>query len=216
MESLGPLQAKADSGIVSGSELESLLDEAVRKAYSVVCANDDAKPNGPELSEAERKHIADTVGHAAIKYADLSQNRTSDYVFSFDKMVALEGNTATYMQYSYARSQNIFARGGIDIGALRTASIPIVLEHPMERALGLQLLAFSQALDETLADYRPNQLTSYLFETAKRFSEFYQQCPVLKTEDEALRNSRLMLCDLTGRVVRQGLALLGIRVVDKM
>jgi arginyl-tRNA synthetase len=205
---------KTRSGDTVG--LESLLDEAVSKAYGVVCANDDAKPAGPELSEQERRHIADTVGHAAIKYADLSQNRTSDYVFSFDKMVALEGNTATYMQYSYARTQSIFDKGDIEIDALRGEPVPIILDHPMERALGLQLLAFSQALDETVTDYRPNQLTSYLFETAKRFSEFYQQCPVLKAENDAQRNSRLLLCDLTGRTVRQGLELLGIRVVDKM
>ena len=205
---------KTRSGDTVG--LESLLDEAVGKAHGVVCANDDAKPGGAELSEQERRHIADTVGHAAIKYADLSQNRTSDYVFSFDKMVALEGNTATYMQYSYARTQSIFVKGDVDIDALRSGSIPIILDHPMERALGLQLLALSQALDETIADYRPNQLTSYLFATARRFSEFYQQCPVLKADNDALRNSRLLLCDLTGRTVRLGLQLLGIRVVDKM
>jgi arginyl-tRNA synthetase len=205
---------KTRSGDTVG--LESLLDEAVSKAYGVVCANDDTKPGGAELSEQERRHIADTVGHAAIKYADLSQNRTSDYVFSFDKMVALEGNTATYMQYSYARTQSIFVKGNVDIEALRSASVPIVLDHPMERALGLQLLALSQALDETVADYRPNQLTSYLYATARRFSEFYQQCPVLKADSDALRNSRLLLCDLTGRTVRLGLELLGIQVVDKM
>ena len=205
---------KTRSGDTVG--LESLLDEAVSKAYGVVCANDDAKPGGSELSEQERRHIADTVGHAAIKYADLSQNRTSDYVFSFDRMVALEGNTATYMQYSYARTQSIFVKGDVDIDALRNEPVPIILDHPMERALGLQLLALSQALDETVSDYRPNQLTSYLFATARRFSEFYQQCPVLKADTDAQRKSRLLLCDLTGRTVRLGLQLLGIRVVDKM
>ncbi len=205
---------KTRSGDTVG--LESLLDEAVSRASAVVCANDDAKPGGAELDDQERRNIADIVGHAAIKYADLSQNRTSDYVFSFDKMVAMEGNTATYMQYSYARTQSIFARGDVDIAALRESDTPITLDHPMERALAVQLLALSHALDETVAEYYPNQLTSYLFETAKRFSQFFQQCHVLRADDAAQRDSRLLLCDLTGRTVQLGLNLLGIRVVDKM
>lgn len=205
---------KTRSGDTVG--LESLLDEAVSRAMAVVSKNDDAKPKGAELSQEARARIADAVGHAAIKYADLSQNRTSDYVFSFDKMVALEGNTATYMQYSYARTQSIFERGGVDVEQLRSASTSITLEHPMERAMALELLRFGQALEESTVDFRPNQLTNYLFDLAKRFSEFYQQCHVLKAEDESLRNSRLLLCDLTGRTIRQGLDLLGIRTVDRM
>ncbi len=196
--------------------LEGLLDEAVGRANAVVCSNDDAKPGGPELDRQDRRNIADIVGHAAIKYADLSQNRTSDYVFSFDKMVALEGYTATYMQYSYARTRSIFAKGDVDIDALRESDTAITLNHPMERALAVQLLALSQAIDETVADYRPNQLTSYLFDTARKFSQFFQQCHVLRADDAAQRNSRLLLCDLTGRTVRLGLQLLGIDVVDKM
>jgi len=205
---------KTRSGDTVG--LEGLLDEAVSKAYAVVCANDDAKPGGPELSEDDRRHIAHVVGHAAIKYADLSQNRTSDYVFSFDKMVALEGNTATYMQYSYARTQSIFAKGKVDLGALRRAADQLALQEPAERALGLKLLQFAEALQDTVADYRPSQLTSYLFDLAKSFSEFYHQCPVLTADTETLRISRLLLCGLTGRTIRQGLDLLGIHVVDKM
>lgn len=196
--------------------LAGLLDEAVNKAHGVVCANDDGKPTGAELSDEERKHVANVVGHAAIKYADLSQNRESDYVFSYDKMVALEGNTATYMQYSYARTQSIFAKGRIDVAALRESSTEITLEHATERALALEVLRLAEALDEAVADYRPNQLTTYLFELAKRFSDFYQQCHVLKAEDESLRCSRLLLCDLTGRAIKRGLDLLGISVVDKM
>jgi arginyl-tRNA synthetase len=205
---------KARSGDAVG--LAGLLDEAVSKAHAVVCANDDAKPTGSELSGEERKHIANVVGHAAIKYADLSQNRESDYVFSYDKMVALEGNTATYMQYSYARTQSIFAKGQIDVAALRKSSAEITVDHPMERALALELLRLAEALDETVADYRPNQLTSYLFELGKRFSGFFQDCHVLKAESDSLRHSRLLLCDLTGRTIKQGLDLLGISVVDKM
>ncbi|MCL4203223.1 MAG: arginine--tRNA ligase [Pirellulaceae bacterium] len=212
--------------------LEGLLDEAVRRAYAVVAANDDGKPDGPELDDTQRRHIAEVVGHAAIKYADLCQNRTSDYEFSYDKMVALEGNTATYMQYSYARTQSIFAKGDVDVTALRAeaakawgsapnasrseAENPIHLDHPTERALGLQVLRLSEAIGEAVVDYRPNLLTGYLFDLAKRFSEFYQQCKVLKAESEPQRLSRLLLCDLAGRAIRLGLELLGIRTVEKM
>ena len=127
--------------------LEGLLDEAVARAAAIVAANDDAKPDGPELSPAERARVAETVGIAALKYADLSQNRTSDYVFSYDKMLAMNGNTATYMQYAYARVRSIFARGKVDIDALRACGAPILLDTPAERALALELLRFGEALD---------------------------------------------------------------------
>ena len=205
---------KTRSGEAVG--LEGLLDEAVRKAFEVVSANDDGKPNGPDLDEATRNHIADVVGHGAIKYADLSHNRTSDYVFSYDKMMALEGNTATYMQYCYARVQSIFRKGGIEMADLRRSPQAIVLSHDAERALAMLLLRYSEALENVLDEYRPNQLTNYLFDLAKRFSSFFEQCPVLKAEDEAVKQSRLQLCDLTGRVIAHGLSLLGIGVVDQM
>jgi arginyl-tRNA synthetase len=193
-----------------------LLDDAVAHAYKVVCEVDEDKPQGRELSDDERRRVAEVVGLSAIKYADLSQNRTSDYEFSFEKMVALKGNTATYMQYAYARVLSIFRRGGVDIAALRDQRPAIVLDRPAERALGVELLRFSEAIDFTLADYRPNQLTSYLFDLANRFSTFFEQCPVLKAETGELRNSRLLLCDLTARTIKQGLELLGIEVVGKM
>jgi arginyl-tRNA synthetase len=196
--------------------LEGLLDEAVARAAGIVAANDDAKPDGPELSAAERTRVAETVGIAALKYADLSQNRTSDYVFSYDKMLAMNGNTATYMQYAYARVRSIFARGKIDIEALRASPAPILLDAPAERALALELLRFSEALDLALADYRPNQLTAYLFDLANRYSTFFEQCHVLRAESDALRASRLLLCDLTARTIQKGLDLLGIQVVEKM
>ncbi len=196
--------------------LEGLLDEAVARAAAIVAANDDAKPDGPELAAAERTRVAETVGIAALKYADLSQNRTSDYVFSYDKMLAMNGNTATYMQYAYARVRSIFARGKIDIDALRAAPPPILLDSLPERALALELLRFSEALDLALADYRPNQLTAYLFDLANRYSTFFEQCHVLRAENDALRASRLLLCDLTARTIRKGLDLLGIQVVEKM
>lgn len=205
---------KTRSGDTVG--LEGLLDAAVANAYEVVCKNDDEKSSGPELSEDERRQIANVVGHAAIKYSDLSHNRTSDYKFDEAKMVALQGNTATYMQYSYARTQSIFRKGEVDTDRFRSTPIRAILDDPMERTMALEVLRLHQALDDCIADYRPNLLTDYLFELATLFSRFYNQCPVLKAETEPLRDSRLLLCDLTGRTIKQGLALLGIGVVDKM
>lgn len=197
--------------------LEGLLDEAIERALAIVSANDDAKPTGPELSPAERQQVAEAVGIGALKYADLSQNRTSDYVFSYDKMLAMNGNTATYMQYAHARVRSIFAKGQISAGQLRSQdNASLGIEHPVERALGIELVRFSEALEAVVADYRPNHLTSYLFELANRFSTFFEQCPVLKAETPERRASRLALCDLTARTLRQGLALLGIEVVEKM
>ena len=196
--------------------LEGLLDEAVRRAGVIVAANDDAKPHGPELPPDERKRIAEIVGIGALKYADLSQNRTSDYVFSYDKMLAMNGNTATYMQYAYARVRSIFARGGVDVESLRAGGAPILLNSPAERTLALQLLRLAEALDLAVVDYRPNQLTSYLFDLAECYSTFYEACPVLKAETDRLRQSRLLLCDLTAQTIRKGLELLGIDVVEKM
>ena len=205
---------KTRSGDTVG--LEGLLDEAVRRALEIVSANDDAKPDGPELSAEQRRQVAETVGIASLKYADLSQNRTSDYVFSYDKMLAMNGNTATYMQYAYARVRSIFARGNVDIDSLRSSGAAITLDSPAERALALELLRFCEALDLTVADYRPNQLTAYLFDLANRYSTFFEQCHVLRAESEELRRSRLLLCDLTARTIQKGLELLGIKVVEKM
>lgn len=196
--------------------LEGLLDEAERRALAVVSENDDAKPAGRELSDEERLAISKTVGIGALKYADLAQNRETDYTFSYDKMLALNGNTATYMQYSYARVQSIFRKGSVSISELRRSSAQLSLAHPAERALALSILRFSEALDDVLVDYRPNLLTAYLFELAQTFSTFFEKCPVLKAETDALRASRLLLSDLTARVIEQGLDLLGIGVVNKM
>ncbi len=205
---------KTRSGETVG--LEGLLDEAVRRAGVIVAANDDAKPHGPELSDDERIRIAEIVGMGALKYADLSQNRTSDYLFSYDKMLAMNGNTATYMQYAYARVRSIFARGGVDVESLRASGAAIVLDSPAERTLALQLLRLAETLDLAVVDYRPNQLTNYLFDLANCYSTFYEACPVLKAETDRLRQSRLLLCDLTARTIRKGLELLGIDVVEKM
>jgi len=196
--------------------LEGLLDEAVRRAGDVVAANDDAKPGGAELSEEQRRRVAETVGIGALKYADLSQNRTSDYTFSYDKMLAMNGNTGAYMQYAYARVRSIFRRGGIDLAELRADATPIALNEPAERSLAVALLRLGEAVDWSLVDYRPNLLTSYLFELAGQFTTFYEQCPVLKADSDELRRGRLLLCDLTARTIRLGLELLGIDVVEQM
>ena len=195
--------------------LDSLLDEAVERALAIVSANDDARPE-PELSAEQRQAVAEAVGVGAIKYADLVQNRTSDYVFSYDRMLAMNGNTATYMQYAHARVLSIFTRGNIDPGALRRSDAKVLLDSPAERALGLALAQFSEALDQMIQDYRPNMLTGYLYELAGRYSTFFESCPVLKAASDELRASRLLLCDLTARTLRQGLWLLGIDVVEKM
>jgi arginyl-tRNA synthetase len=205
---------KTRSGDTVG--LESLLDESVVEARKIVDAGDDGKPDGPELDGTARARIAEAVGIGAIKYADLCQNRESDYVFSWAKMLATKGDTATYMQYAFARVCGIFRRGNIDREAVRKQAGAIVIAAPAERALALQLARFSEALDEAAGDCRPNFLTQYLFQTANCFSTFFDQCPVLKAETDDLRTSRLLLADLTARVVAQGLELLGIQTIEKM
>jgi len=196
--------------------LEGLLDEAILRAARIVAENDDAKPDGAELAPDQRACVAETVGIGALKYADLSQNRTGDYEFDYDKMLAMNGNTATYMQYAYARVRNIFAKGKIDVEHLRASGAAIALSTPAERALAIELLRFGDALSLAMIDYRPNQLTAYLFDLANGFSTFYEKCPVLKAETPALRDSRLLLSDLTARTIRQGLELLGIGAEEKM
>jgi arginyl-tRNA synthetase len=200
---------KTRSGDTVG--LVGLLDEAVRRALAII-----SEPTRPTstLPEEQRQRIAEIVGIGALKYADLSQNRTSDYVFSYDKMLAMDGNTATYMQYAYARVSSIFAKGEIDPARIRSGEI--TLNHPAERALAVSLLRFVEGLEMVVSDFRPNHLTSYLYELANCYSSFFEQCPVLKAETPELRNSRLRLCDLTARTIEQGLSLLGIGVPEKM
>jgi arginyl-tRNA synthetase len=201
---------KTREGTAAG--LESLLDEAVSRAGAVVAETD----TDGHLAAEQRREIAEVVGIGALKYADLSQNRTSDYTFSYDKMLLMNGNTATYMQYSYARVRSIFAKGGFDPAAVRASGAKILLTHEAERALGLQLLRFAEALAEVETEYMPHYLTGYLFDLAKAYSSFFEKCPVLKAESESLRNSRLLLCDLTARTIKLGLDLLGIQVVERM
>ncbi len=202
----------------SGSSigLESLLDDAVARAFAVVCDPERTNRIDPPLSDEEKKRIADVVGHGAIKYADLVHHRTSDYKFDLEKMVSLDGNTSAYVQYAYARVQGILAKGETTETAVLTGSRPIQITHPAERALALQLLRFGESLDQVRADYAPNFLIDYLYETAKTYAVFNDGCPVLKANSEETVQSRLALVAATGRVIRCGLELLGIGVIPRM
>jgi arginyl-tRNA synthetase len=201
-------------------ELDSLLDEAVARAAKVYdTILQESRERGedvPDLSEDEQRRIYEAVGLGAVKYADLSQNRTSNYVFDYDKMLAMNGNTATYMQYAYARNRSIFRRGQVDVQQLRDDPPLPVLASPHERALGMQLLRLEEALLRAAEAYQPSEITSYLWDLAKTYSGFFQNCPVLKAETPQLRDSRLLLCDLTARVIQCSLELLGIRTVERM
>ena len=204
---------KTRSGDTVG--LEGLLDEAVSQALKVVSENDDSKPGGPELSSDERRNISEVVGLGGLKYADLSHNRATDYEFDAEKMLAKTGNTATYMQYSYARVRSIMRKAGVSSADLRSIK-NLGLTHPDERSLSLMLLRFAEALAETEGDYMPHHLTAYLFDLAKSYSSFFESCPVLKADTPESRTTRLILSDLTARTIKQGLSLLGIGVVEKM
>jgi arginyl-tRNA synthetase len=206
-----------EGGVV---ELGQLLDEAVEqgeRAYERSRADRLAQGQEvPELTPEEKQQIAEVVGIGAVKYADLSQNRLSDYVFSWEKMLATEGNTATYMQYAYARNRSIFRKGEVDETRYRSHPPLPSLEHPRERALALELLRFAEALAGAAQEYQPHAITGYLWDLAKTYSGFFNDCPVLKAETVQLRESRLLLCDLTARVVQQGLSMLGIKTVERM
>ena len=201
-------------------ELGALLDEAIQRAeiaYRESC--EERRTHGhevPDLGPEEFQQVVEAVGLGAVKYADLSQNRTSDYTFDWDKMLAMTGNTAAYMQYAYARSSSIIRKGGEERQRFRYSPPTVDLAQAHERALAVQLLRFEDALRSAAADYKPNVITSYLWDLAKSYSGFFENCPVLKAETPQLRDSRLLLCDLTARVIQRGLDLLGIRTVERM
>ncbi|MGN6794462.1 MAG: arginine--tRNA ligase domain-containing protein, partial [Streptosporangiaceae bacterium] len=186
-------------------KLIELIDEAVARAEEVIMDRYDE----PEL----RAQIAEAVGIGALKYADLSVARDSSYVLDFDRMLALTGNTGPYLQYATARIRSIFAREGLSPDA---ATGPIVLGEPEERALGLRLLGFGAAVEETAENAEPHKLAGFVFDTASEFTTFYEQCPVLKAASEEIKNSRLALAALTLKVLLSGLDLLGIPVPERM
>jgi arginyl-tRNA synthetase len=186
-------------------KLADLLDEAEERALAVVTEKN------PSLPLVERQQIACAVGIGAVKYADLSQNRTTDYVFSWSKMLAMNGNTAPYMQYAYVRVQSIFRKAGAARADIVTAS----LEHAAELDLAKHILRFPETLHAVAEDDKPNWLTGYLYDLTGKFSAFYENCPVLQSA-EPTRSSRLLLCRLTADVIKRGLNLLGIEVIEQM
>lgn len=207
---------KTRSGSLIG--LESLLDDAVDRAREVVCNPERLKNFDPPMDAAEQENIAETVGIGAIKFADLGHHRTSDYRFDLDKMVALEGNTSAYVQYSYARTQNILQRAEKAESDVVTMvdQYGFEMTHPAERALALMLVKFEEALSAVHKDYAPNMLVDYLLETAKAYSKFNDSCHVLRAESQSIQSTRLALVTLTGRVLETGLGLLGVGVVPRM
>ena len=200
--------------------LRELLEEACRRARKII------EEKNPDLSEAEKIDVSQKIGIGAVKYADLSQYRMTDYVFLWDKMLSLQGNTAPYLQNAYVRVRSIFRKAGespvaTPVGGVtektghRPVATPLTLTNPAEINLAKRLCQFAEIVPQVLNDFRPNILANYLFEVANGFHTFYEACPVLKSEEPA-RSSRLALCDLTGRVLHRGLDLLGIKVPEKM
>jgi len=200
--------------------LRELLEEACRRARKII------EEKNPDLSEAEKIDVAQKIGIGAVKYADLSQYRMTDYVFLWDKMLSLQGNTAPYLQNAYVRIRSIFRKAGEspvttplsgvrEETSGRRVAVTLALTNPAEINLAKRLSQFAEIVPQVLNDFRPNILANYLFEVANAFHTFYEACPVLKSEEPG-RSSRLALCDLTGRVLHRGLDLLGIKVPEKM
>jgi arginyl-tRNA synthetase len=158
------------------------------------------------------------VGIASVKYADLRNDRVSDYVFNWDKMLAMQGNTAPYMMYAYARIRSIYRKAAEQIGEpdVYAAGVALALDDPAERALALKLGRLRETIDTVAADLAPHVLCTYLYDLASDFMRFYESCPVLKAPDEASRLSRMRLCDLTARALSLGLGLLGIETIERM
>lgn len=189
-------------------KLADLLDEALERARRLV-----AEKN-PEMSADELENLAKVVGIGAVKYADLSKNRTTDYVFDWDNMLAFEGNTAPYMQYAYTRVLSVFRKAGIDENALTDA--PVVIAEDREAQLAARLLQFEETLSVVAREGTPHVMCAYLYDLAGLFSGFYEHCPILSAESEAARNSRLKLALLTAKTLKLGLDTLGIETVERM
>jgi arginyl-tRNA synthetase len=185
--------------------LRELLEEASKRALKII------EEKNPDLSKEEKNDIAEKIGIGAVKYADLSQYRTTDYVFSWDRMLSLHGNTAPYLQNAYVRIRSIFRK----VGEVAPKIDKLILSQPAEIDLAKRVCQFAEIVPQVLNGFRPNVLANYLFELANSFHAFYEACPVLKSEQPAL-SSRLALCDLTARVLQRGLDLLGIKVPEKM
>ncbi len=192
--------------------LQDLLDEAIARVET------DLEARNPEYDEIYRQEVAKTIGLGAIKYADLAQNRTSNYIFSYDKMLSLQGNTAPYMLYAYVRIRGIARKGNLSFESnlANLPSSPVIhLNHELELALAKHLIQLPEIIDAVSADLMPNRLCQYLFELSQKFNQFYDQCPVLNAETD-IRASRLAICQITAKTLKLGLDFLGIKVLEKM
>ncbi|HFG6689765.1 TPA: arginine--tRNA ligase [Salmonella enterica subsp. enterica serovar 1,4,[5],12:b:-] len=189
-------------------KLADLLDEALERARRLV-----AEKN-PDMSADELEKLANAVGIGAVKYADLSKNRTTDYIFDWDNMLAFEGNTAPYMQYAYTRVLSVFRKADIDEQAL--ASAPVIISEDREAQLAARLLQFEETLTVVAREGTPHVMCAYLYDVAGLFSGFYEHCPILSAENDAVRNSRLKLAQLTAKTLKLGLDTLGIETVERM
>ena len=188
-------------------KLADLLDEAVERAHMLVSAKN------PEMSPQELADLAEIVGIGAVKYADLSKSRTTDYIFDWDNMLAFEGNTAPYMQYAYTRVLSVFRKAGLDA---ETLSGEITLTDEREALLATRLLQFEEVITQVARDGTPHVMCAYLYDLAGLFSGFYEHCPILAAEEASVRNSRLQLAALTAKTLKQGLDTLGIKTVERM
>ncbi|EFV1553238.1 arginine--tRNA ligase [Salmonella enterica] len=189
-------------------KLADLLDEALERARRLV-----AEKN-PDMPADELEKLANAVGIGAVKYADLSKNRTTDYIFDWDNMLAFEGNTAPYMQYAYTRVLSVFRKADIDEQAL--ASVPVIISEDREAQLAARLLQFEETLTVVAREGTPHVMCAYLYDVAGLFSGFYEHCPILSAENDAVRNSRLKLAQLTAKTLKLGLDTLGIETVERM
>ena len=194
--------------------LRDLLDEAVERARQVV--EEKNKEKATPLSDEEMAEVARVVGLGAVKYAELSQHRLTDYVFSWSKMLSFQGNTAPYLQNAYVRIRSIFRRGGLDPATAGTGGAALKLSEPAELELAKKLAQFAETVPTVLEDFRPNLLANYLYELAGTFHAFFEACPVLKAEEGVQRETRLALCRVAMRTLRAGLGLLGIEVPERM
>ncbi|CCO49371.1 arginyl-tRNA synthetase [Vibrio nigripulchritudo SOn1] len=198
-----PFKTRAGGSV----KLTDLLDEAEQRAEKLI------ESKNPELASEEKAKIANTVAMAAVKYADLSKHRTTDYVFDWDNMLAFEGNTAPYMQYAYTRVASVFAKAGVSMDSLEGE---VKITEEKEKTLIAKLLQFEEAVQSVAREGQPHIMCSYLFELAGQFSSFYEACPILIAEDEAVKQSRLKLAALTAKTIKQGLSLLGIETLERM
>ncbi|MEM8739365.1 MAG: arginine--tRNA ligase [Planctomycetota bacterium] len=205
---LGPDRRPYKTRSGESIRLADVLDEAIERAGRVI-----AEKN-PGLDAAEKAAVAEAVGIGSVKYADLSNDRIKDYVFDYERMLSLEGNTAPYLLYSYTRVRSIFRKGGVDFASF--ASDGVSVGESAERGLALLLLGFPEAVGSVAETLEPHRLCNYLYEVATRTHRFIEQCPVLKAPDDATRDARLGLCALAARTLERGLGLLGIGVVPRM